>query len=134
LIEVNAAASAAGVPLTVLPLDANLGDSWLQDQFQIVVTTTRERTLPIVIHLPRVAHSAVLVPGTPNLRSFVDAHFPSNDIGVFKDLWAINLTIGDGTTSVDLSVTESYPVFVALTKVVDLLQRILGAIAERSPG
>lgn len=134
LVEVKAAAGFAGVPLTVLPLAANLGDSWLQDQCQLAVTITREQSHQIMIHLPRVAHDAALVPGTPNLRSFVDTHFPSDGIGVFKDFWAIELTLDDGKDSVKLGVVESYPVFKALVKVVQLLRRLLGSIAARRPG
>lgn len=133
LAEIKAGAAVAGVPLTVLPLAANLGDSWLQDQCQLAVTITRDQALPLMIHLPRVAHDAALVPGVPNLRSFVDTHFPSHELGVFRDLWSIELVLDDGQQEVKLGVAESYPVFKALVRVVQLLRRLLGSIAARRP-
>jgi hypothetical protein len=132
VIEVSAAARAADVPLTVVPLSVNLGDSWLQDQFQMGYSATPDGQQRVIIHLPRVAHDGSLVPGTPNLRNFTDTYFPSDTVGVVKDFWKRDTTVTDGTSSVTLGVAESFPVFRHLTRVLGLLDLVFGVMRSAS--
>lgn len=119
--EVADAALQASVPLTIVPLSVNLGDSWLQDQFQIGYTATREGAQEVIVHLPRMKHDAALFPGTPNLRNFVDAHFPSDTIGVVKDFWQTKVSVADGSNTLELGVAESFIVYKYLIRVIRLL-------------
>ena len=120
--DVRQAAGAAAVPVTVVPVDVNLGDSWLQDQLQIGATGTRDGAQQTVVHLPRMVHDAALIPGTPNLRNFTDTHFPSDTIGVVKDFWEQKVPLSDGSQTEEFSVAESYIVYKLLIRVTRLLQ------------
>jgi hypothetical protein len=125
IADVTAAAQRAGVPLTVVGRDVCADDSWLQDQFQIAATSTREGTQQVLVHLPRVKHDAALNPAAPNLRSFVDGHFPSDEIGVLKDFWATKLALSDGMVSHEFTVAQSYVVYKQLVRIVRLMQVML---------
>jgi hypothetical protein len=125
VLDVSDAARASGVPLTTVPLDVNLGDSWLQDQFQLGLATTRENNQRVVVHLPRMTHDSALVPGTPNLRNFTDSHFPSDTVGVVKDFWAPKVTLSDGSQSQDFTVAQSYLIYKQLVRIARLLQVML---------
>lgn len=133
LAEVRAAAAVLGVPVSDVPLAVNLGDSWLQDQFQIAHTATREQTQQVIVHLPRVAHDAAIVPGAPNLRSFVDTHFASQSIGLFNDCWDKKIEATDQATRLVLSVGESFVVHKAIARIFKLLGRLRRRVQSRVP-
>jgi len=128
--EVAEGARRANVPVTVVPLGVNLGDSWLQDQFQMGYTSTRESTQRVIVHLPRMSHDLALIPGTPNLRNFVDAYFPSDGVGVVKDFWQTKVTVSDGTSSLALGVPESYVMYKALIRVPRVLSFMYSLIRK----
>jgi hypothetical protein len=130
LLEAAEAARAAAVPLTIVPLTVNVGDSWVQDQFQVGYTATHEGTQRVIVHLPRMKHDAALVPGTPNLRNFTDSHFPSETVGVLKDFWTHESTLSDGVTSFGLGVAESYVLYKHLARVVRLLRLMFRLIQK----
>ncbi|MDQ3776904.1 MAG: protein-arginine deiminase domain-containing protein [Pseudomonadota bacterium] len=128
--DVADAARQAGVPLTVVPQSVNLGDSWLQDQFQLGYTATREGSQEVIVHLPRMVNDAALIPGTPNLRNFVDAYFPSDGIGVVKDFWQLKVAVSDGLNTLELGVAESFVVFKQLVRVIRLLSLMFSLIRK----
>lgn len=130
VVEVTEAARTAGVPLTVVPSSVNLGDSWLQDQFQMGYSATPEGAQRVIIHLPRMVNDSALIPGTPNLRNFTDSYFPSDAIGVVKDFWKHESTLTDGVTSVTLGVAESFAVYRHMVRVVGLLDLIFGVMRK----
>jgi hypothetical protein len=66
-------------------------------------------------------HDLSLIPGTPNLRNFVDNYFPSDDIGVVKDFWQGKVSVSDGSNALVLGVAESYVMYKALVRVIKLL-------------
>lgn len=127
VVELRAAVSAIGVPLTIVPANIGAGDTWLQDQFQIGYTGNNERLQQVIVHLPRMVHDSALVPGTPNLRNFVDNHFPSTDIAVLKDFWAVTLNLSDGGAdrTKTLSVAESYLVYATLLYQRQILENLM---------
>ena len=124
LVEVTDAAKAAGVPLTVIPIELGMGDSWIQDQFQIGYTATNEGAQKVIVHLPRVANDSSVVPGTANLRNVVDTYLPSDDISVVKDFWSLTVTVSDGSSSATLDVGQSFVAY----KQLNMVSRILGAM------
>jgi hypothetical protein len=127
ITEFTAAAKAAGVPLTVIPIDIGMGDAWIQDQFQIGYTATAEGSQMVIVHLPRLASDSAIVPGTANLRNFVETYFPSNDIGVIKDFWKLPIPIADGAGgSVTLNLPQSYLAY----KLMATAPRILNALVN----
>ena len=129
--ELSAGAKSAGVPLTIVPVEVGMGDSWLQDQFQLGYTATPEGLQRVIVHLPRMKHDSALVPGTPNLRNFVDGYFPSKDIGVVKDFWKIPLKITDGTAAtLEYDVAQSYPTYRQFLRVVTLFRRMMHVIRK----
>jgi hypothetical protein len=128
--DVAAAARQAKVELAVVPLAVNLGDSWLQDQFQLGYTATREGAQNVILHLPRMVNDSALIPGTPNLRNFVDAHFPSDGVGVVRDFWEQQTTASDGMNSVKLGVAESYGPFKELVRAIRLLRAMHSLIRK----
>lgn len=128
--EVSEGARGAGVPVTVVPQNVNLGDSWIQDQFQLGYTATRESAQRIIVHLPRMVNDAALIPGTPNLRNFVDGHFPSDAIGVVKDFWQLKVQVSDGSNTLELEVAESYIVFKQLVRAIRLLNVMFSLIRK----
>lgn len=133
--EVTAAVAAAGVPLTLVPRSVNNGDAWLQDQFQVARLGDGPDALPALLHLPRAAHSSVVVPGAPNLRSLVDGYFPSDRLGVVKDLWNVPIRLPHAGGVEELGVAETYQVFrrlLAVGGLVDLLTEKVNQARERA--
>ena len=133
LSEVTAAAKAAGVPLTIVPIELGMGDSWMQDQFQIGYTATNEGDQRVIVHLPRVANDSSVVPGTANLRNVVDTYFPSDNIGVVKDFWATTVTVSDGSQSATLDVGQSFVVYKQLNMVSRILAAMNRLLAQAAP-
>jgi Protein-arginine deiminase (PAD) len=134
LIEVTAAAGAAGVPVVTVPLAVCKGDTWIQDQFQLALAFDDTQTLQtLVVHLPRVRSNSQVVSFPENLAAFVDNHFPSRDIGVFKDFWNTTITVAatvpqSGPTTLQLKVKDSNAVLTALLPVARAWFQITTAI------
>lgn len=133
LSEVGAAAKVAGVPLTIVPIELGMGDSWMQDQFQVGYTATKEGDQRVIVHLPRVANDSAIVPGTANLRNVVDTYFPSEDIGVVKDFWATTVPVSDGTQSATLDVGQSFVAYKQLNMVPRILAAMKRLLAQADP-
>ncbi len=132
--EVREGAKSAGVPLTLVPKEVGVGDTWLQDQFQLGYTATPEGQQRVILHLPRMRNDSALFAGTPNLRNFTDTYFPSQDIGVVKDLWRLTCTVADGTVPAQrLDVAQTFVLFRQLALVIKVLRGMFGLIREIDP-
>lgn len=93
LADLRRAAGAAAVPVVEVPHAVNNGDAWVQDQFQHAHVEGPSGFRELVVHLPRLASNAAVGPGVANLRSFVEAHFRSKDLGVYSGLWTRELPV-----------------------------------------
>ena len=124
-----------GVPLTLIPFEVNGGDTWVQDQFQVGYTATPEGNQRVVVHCSRLHNDSAVVPGTPNLRNFVDAFFPSDNIGVLKDLWQtpVRLNTQIAGKRVELDFTQSFLVFQKLMLVQRMLRGLVALLTEVAP-
>lgn len=100
LTDLRLAATAAGVPVVEVPHSVNNGDAWLQDQFQHAHVEGPSCFRQLVVHLPRLASNTAVGPGVANLRTFVESHFRSTDLGVYSGLWTRQLTIRTATGGV----------------------------------
>ena len=136
LAEVREAARAAGVPVMTVPAVVCNGDTWLQDQFQLAVAVDDTTTLQtLAVHLPRMRSNSQIVNSSDNLAAFVENHFPSSNIGVFKDFWNTMIAVpvtssGGGSTTVRLKVKDSNAVLNALLPVTRTWSQITTAINE----
>ncbi len=129
--ELSEGVKATGVPLTLVPVEIGMGDTWLQDQFQVGYTATPEGSQRVIFHLPRMVNDSAMVPGSPNLRNFTDSYFPSESIGVLKDFWRLKITIKDGIASnLPLEVDKTYSLYKQLTLIIKLLKAIASLIFE----
>lgn len=133
IAEFSDAAKAASVPLTIIPIEINNGDSWIQDQFQIAYTANKQTSQQVIVHLPRMASDSAMVPGTANLRTFVDTYFPSDAVGVIKDFWRIPIPVEDGTIKVTLEVAQSYVAFKQLSMASVILRKLLRLLFQIDP-
>jgi len=125
--ELSAAAKVAGIPLTIIPIEIGNGDAWIQDQFQICYTATQQASQMIILHLPRLGNDSAIMPGTANLRNFVETYFPSDDIGIIKDFWTLPIVISDGVGgTATLTLPQSYLAY----KLVSTAPRILRALSN----
>lgn len=131
--EVSAAASLIGVPLTLVPPEVSMGDTWLQDQFQLGYTANGKNGMQVIVHLPRMVNDSALMPTAPNLKNFVDNFFPSKTIGVFKDFWAKEIAVSDGTNRKTIGVSPSYVVFKELVFVRQVLAFIFSQLEKVNP-
>ncbi len=123
VLEFREAARQAAVPLTLMPDDVGLGDTWLQDQFQLGYTASGRSQMQVILHLPRMVNAAALRPNSPNLKNFVEHYFPSHSIGLFNDFWAKKISVNDGNVAgLKLSVAQSYPLYKELNFVLQVLR------------
>ena len=93
--DVSSALRGMGVPLILISQAANNGDTWIQDQFQLGFTQSPVGLQRTVFHLPRMRTDSLSAPGTANLSTFVDGHFPSRELGVFQDFWTRTINVLD---------------------------------------
>ena len=93
LWDLRRAAAAASVPVLEIPYAVNAGDAWVQDQFQHAHLEGPSGFRELVVHLPRMASNTAVGPGVANLRTFVEAHFRSRDLGVYSGLWSRELPV-----------------------------------------
>lgn len=100
LADLRRAAGAAGVPVVEIPHAVNAGDAWVQDQFQHAYLEGPGGFRELVLHLPRLASNAAVGPGVANLRTFVEEHFRSRDLGVYSGLWTRQLPVATATGGV----------------------------------
>ncbi len=129
VLEVREVARQAGVPLTLVPAEVGLGDTWLQDQFQLGYTAGNRSQMQVILHLPRMVNAAALRPNSPNLKNFVEHYFPSQSIGLFNDFWTQKISLGDGHgPGLELSVAQSYPLYKELNFVLQVLRFIFREI------
>lgn len=85
--DVETSMRSTGIPMLQIPESVNLGDTWLQDQFQVAYAYNATNKQNVIFHLPRLrSGSRPAAPGS-NLVNFVNTHFPARDLGVFKDFW-----------------------------------------------
>jgi hypothetical protein len=137
LTEVRDAAKAVGVPVVTVPLVVCRGDTWLQDQFQLALTfdDTQKKLQTLAVHLPRMRSNSQVVSSPENLAAFVDNHFPSHNMGVFKDFWNTTITVPvtipqGGSTTLQLKVKDSNAVLSALLPVARAWFQITTAIDD----
>lgn len=128
--DVKQALSIAAVPLTLIPVSVGMGDSWMQDQFQLAYTSNGAEDMLVIIHLTRMLNNSALVPTSPNLKNFVESYFPSRDVGVLNDFWERPILINDGQNSLSLSAAESFPLFRKLGRMRLLLGQIFNMIEQ----
>ena len=132
--ELSEGTKIAGVPLTLVPMSVGMGDSWLQDQFQLGYTGTPEGQQQVIVHLPRMVNDSALFAGTPNLRNFTDTYFPSQAIGVVKDFWRLTIDIQDGVVpSLQLDVAQTFVLYKQLMLVIRLLKAMFSLMLEIDP-
>lgn len=62
-------------------------DTWLQDQYQVSLMQGVNGFRELILHLPRLRHDNTINTITDNLEEFVNSHFRSKDIGLYRDLW-----------------------------------------------
>jgi hypothetical protein len=134
VIEVQEAARLAGVPSVVIPKNLGMGDTWLQDQFQVGYALGAREQMQVVVHLPRMVNDAALFPTTPNLKNFVEHYFASQSIGLFNDFWDDAVTVSDGgSQDSKLSVAQSYLLYKDFLFIVKVLRYVFGLIVEIDP-
>ncbi len=136
LAEVKEGARTAGVPVVTVPATVCNGDTWLQDQFQLALAVDNAAKIQtVVVHLPRMRSNSQVVKSSDNLAAFVDNHFPSKDIGVFRDFWETLITVPaasaqGGVTAVRLKLKDSNGVLNAMMPVSRTWAQIVRAIGE----
>lgn len=136
LKEVREAARGSGVPVVTVPAGVCNGDTWLQDQFQLALALDDTATLQtLAVHLPRMRSNSQVVNASDNLAAFVDNHFPSVSLGVFKDFWNTTITVPvrspqGGSTTLQLKVKDSNAVLNVLLPVIRAWSQITNAIDE----
>ncbi len=81
------AAVAAAVPLIGVDPDLTHGDTWLQDQYQHSLMQGSDGWRQLIVHLPRLRYDNTDATKIDNLEEFVNAHFRSRNIGLYRDLW-----------------------------------------------
>ncbi|WP_141585658.1 protein-arginine deiminase family protein [Actinomadura sp. WMMA1423] len=129
--EVQAALQTIGVPLTLIPMEAHGGDSWIQDQYQLGFTETPDGPLRVLLHTPRTRSDAAQGVVAPNLSSVVTGHFPSRDLGLCQSFWDRELTITspDGSTG-RLGFVGSDRALVIMIRVKMLRRQLFESIAR----
>jgi hypothetical protein len=135
LFEVREAAAVVHVPVVTVPEVVCNGDTWLQDQFQFgLAMDDANRLQTVVLHLPRMRSNGQVVAASDNLAAFVDNHFPSRDISIFKDFWDTAISVPvvgpNAASTLQLSVRDSNGVLNALMPVTRLWARITLAISQ----
>ncbi|WP_062059625.1 protein-arginine deiminase family protein [Aquimarina longa] len=123
----NAFRSIRGVRLVKVPISTSLGDSWLQDQFQVGYCHKPRSIERVVLHLPRMRSNVVVVNNTPNLSTFVTEHFPSTNLGLFQEFWERNVAnyVDANGRSQSLSFSQSYEVMSLLVKFWNLWSKLI---------
>jgi hypothetical protein len=64
-------------------------DVWHQDQYQhSFIQGAQQNLQELILHLPRMRNNTFSFSSRqPNLASFVNHYFPSDDVGIYTDLW-----------------------------------------------
>lgn len=126
-----ALADAKGVALVKVPLAISLGDAWMQDQLEMGYCHAPGRLQRIVAHLPRARANIVQTGPLANLGGFVEGHFPSKDLGMFRDFWKLTLGQYESADGVShtLGFAESYE-FQLLLGSVDAAWSLLAGVFD----
>ncbi|MEU8123834.1 protein-arginine deiminase family protein [Spirillospora sp. NPDC049024] len=129
--EVRAALQQLGVPLTLIPMEAHGGDSWIQDQYQLGFTETPDGPLRVLLHTPRTRSDSARGVVAPNLSSMVVGHFPSRGLGLCQAFWdrELTLTAPDGSTG-RLGFVGSDRALVIMIRVKTLRRQLFESIAR----
>jgi outer membrane protein OmpA-like peptidoglycan-associated protein len=134
VIETRAAAVSIGLPLVTVPPSVSGDDCWLQDQFQVGYCQSPAGMMRVALHLPRTRANATYsdLPAE-NLRTFVDSHLPSRDLGLFIDFWKRIWIVKDANgASHPIPFDKSTQIAFALSRARRFRQR-LREIVERVP-
>jgi hypothetical protein len=83
--------SLRGVDFVTIPKEVNNGDAWIQDQFQMGYCRSPGAQIDVVVHLPRLRSNISQNSLSTNLSAMVHSHYPSVDLGVFKDFYGRKL-------------------------------------------
>ena len=134
--DVRAGVASARPPVTVreVALADNVGDGWVQDQFQLGYMVAPGRTMRALLHMPRFRTNAQLGATQRNLAELVRTHFPSTDLGLIDDFWQRTVPLEHQGGTARLSFTDSEAAFRVLHRVVsaqdflrDALERLCAA-------
>lgn len=127
----------AGLPgnvgLRVVPESVSGGDTWLQDQMEFGFLEAQGQKMRIVLHLPRLRSDAAQVTATqePNLARLVRSHFPSQDFGIFDELWQrkVTVTLASGASRT-LDFEDTGEIQTSMGAVNQLYRVLLGVMAR----
>jgi hypothetical protein len=130
--DVRAALAAVrpAVGLREIALTDNLGDAWVQDQFQLGYVLAPGRTMRTVLHMPRLRTNAKLGVDQRNLATLVRTHFPSTDLGLIEDFWGRTVPLRHSGGVTQLTFVESEAAFRVLRRVASA-NRFLRDVIER---
>jgi hypothetical protein len=114
-----------GVPLTKIPESTANGDTWIQDQYQHAIMEGVDGYRQLILHLPRLRKEMLDSPVAANLERFVNAHFPSRNIGLFDKLWERELPVkSTDLQPLRLDFRETLRLSTAMNLVYVLMRRI----------
>lgn len=130
--DVTIALKEINVPLTLIPLDVNNGDSWIQDQFQFAAAINDNTKFSTILHLPRMANDSALFHSTPNLKNFVEKFFPSYSIGLFNDFWKIFILLSDGSTSFEFKLIQTFKIYNRHFIVIRFLKNLINLASKNN--
>lgn len=121
-----------GVPLMRVPTSATGGDGWLQDQYQHTMVQGPDGTWSeLLLHLPRYRVNNGRVGTRGNLGNFVDAYFPSANIGVARDLRQRVLIVRDASDNEQPIVGNEIPQLLStMDEVTDFLRGCQNQLAR----
>ncbi|MGN6665117.1 MAG: protein-arginine deiminase family protein [Solirubrobacterales bacterium] len=108
------ASTRTAVPIREVGPADNMGDGWLQDQFQVGHIVAPGRSMRAVLHLPRLRTNAQLGASPRNLAELVRTHFPSTDLGLIEDFWQRTVPLVHEGGTARLTFPQTYFVFRAI--------------------
>ena len=135
-VEQALTAARPPVPLVKIPPPVSMGDTWIQDQFQLGMISAPHGTQRVVLHLPRLRSDSHVTAQTANLSTFVRSHFPSTDLGLIDDFWHRSLIVNHvgGPTRVAFTDTQHIlKVFRKVTVVEEFLREVLDHLCRALP-
>jgi hypothetical protein len=127
VVDVKAAlASIPNVKLVLVPESVANGDTWLQDQYQLAVTRMPGGPWrQLLLHLPRQQRNMSIDVVGSNLAVFVDAHFPSERIGVVSDLREREAAVVDANGGQhSLKFAENFALYVLMQSAISAEQEL----------
>jgi len=118
------AAGRARVPVIDVDWRFTGNDTWVQDQYQHSLLQGVNGWRELILHLPRLRHDNANNTVTENLEEFVNSHFRSRNIGLYRDLWDRVVPVPTATHTI------ARPSFRELEAWIKKANRIMSAISE----